>query len=286
MEAWLATASLAAGWKLGARIDGGEARDDMPETCDHSDDDMDESPHASDDDMGGDSSMEADAEVEAEETGRKRAAERAGYDAAVVKRGLRLLLTHERLFGVRLGAEKAVGRLSETDGVSRMEMESTLYRAAKKMYTLVGTTAREAYIETYTLATKGGAQAAEARTLFSPTESKLLVAACNLAGRGGFFLSTNTLRDMMVNILKADGREGDRCYREKDEATLSDSFIRKWIKNNNVKRYRNSGLDSKRAEKATETLRDKWFQLIVECAVLAHDARCPSPLRRLENARL
>ena len=51
MEAWLATASLAAGWKLGARIDGGEARDDMPETCNDSDDAMDESPHASDDDM-------------------------------------------------------------------------------------------------------------------------------------------------------------------------------------------------------------------------------------------
>ena len=68
----------------------------MPEAYDDSDDEMD-------------SSMEYDAEVVVEEEmGRKRSAERAGYDAADVKRGLRLLLAHERIFGTRLGAEMRV----------------------------------------------------------------------------------------------------------------------------------------------------------------------------------
>ena len=59
-----------------------------------------------------------------------------------------------------------------------MEMQSNLHRASKKMYELVGRDAREAYMEAYTFATKGGAQAPKAQTLFSSIENKLLETRC------------------------------------------------------------------------------------------------------------
>ena len=35
---------------------------------------------------------------------------------------------------------------------------------------------------------------------------------CNVAGRSGFFLTLNVLKDLMVRVMKTEGREGGRRW--------------------------------------------------------------------------
>jgi hypothetical protein len=81
-----------------------------------------------------------------------------------------------------------------------------LKKAAGRMMALPTYAEQKAYVASWTFDEKGGAAAAEVLTYFSATENKLLVGACNLAGRSGLFLSMATLRDAMIAILKSTGR--------------------------------------------------------------------------------
>ena len=60
--------------------------------------------------------------------------------------------------------------------------------------------------------------------------------------------------------------------------------MRKWLIRNKIFRYKNSGLDSKRAEKATEKLRNAWFDLIVtEIKRLEAEGALPSGIDAFEK---
>ena len=144
--------------------------------------------------------------------------------------------------------------------------------------------ARRGFANTWTYPNKGGATAAESLIFFSPTENKILAAACNVAGRSGFFLTLNVLKDLMVRVMKTEGREGGRRWSAENEQEISHAYMRKWLIRNQIFRYKNSGLDSKRAEKATEKLRDAWFDLIVtEIKRLEAEGALPSGMDAFEK---
>ena len=144
--------------------------------------------------------------------------------------------------------------------------------------------ARREFAKTWTYPNKGGAAAAESLIFFSATENKILAAACNVAGRSGFFLTLNVLKDLMVRVMKTEGREGGRRWSAENEQEISHAYMRKWLIRNQIFRYKNSGLDSKRAEKATEKLRDAWFDLIVmEIKRLEGEGSLPSGMDSFEK---
>jgi hypothetical protein len=145
-------------------------------------------------------------------------------------------------------------------------------------------TAKRAFADSWTYPKKGGATAAESLIFFSSTENKILATACDVAGRSGFFMTLNVLKDLMVRIMKSAGREGGRRWSAENEQEISHAYMRKWLKKNKIFRYKNSGLDSKRAEKATETLRDAWFDLIVtEIKRLEAEGSLPSGMDAFEK---
>lgn len=144
--------------------------------------------------------------------------------------------------------------------------------------------AKRAFADSWTYPKKGGATAAESLIFFSSTENKILATACDIAGRSGFFMTLNVLKDLMVRIMKSAGREGGRRWSAENEQEISPAYMRKWLKKNKIFRYKNSGLDSKRAEKATETLRDAWFDLIVtEIKRLEAEGSLPSGMDAFEK---
>ena len=88
--------------------------------------------------------------------------------------------------------------------------------------------AKRAFAESWVYPTKGGVAAAEANTFFSPTENKLLVGLCNLAGRSGFYVSKAILKVVMVAVMKADGRECGLRDREDAEQKITDDYMRQY----------------------------------------------------------
>ena len=68
--------------------------------------------------------------------------------------------------------------------------------------------ARRAFAAKFTLESKkkGGAGASQGQQYFTEDESELLVASCNFAVDGGFFLSTEVLRKTMLEMLNVKGR--------------------------------------------------------------------------------
>ena len=148
-----------------------------------------------------------------------------------------------------------------------LRMREVLKRAWKEGVLKHGThEAKQAYINAWTFPAKGGAHAAEvgSQTYFTPTETKLFLAACNMCGRQGFYIAAAMLQDLMCDVLKSKTARAPRGTEWKEVITID--YVRKWIVKNEVQRYKNSGLDTKRAEKATEALRDAWFDLIRRCA--------------------
>ena len=89
--------------------------------------------------------------------------------------------------------------------------------------------ARREFAKTWTYPNKGGAAAAESLIFFSATENKILAAACNVAGRSGFFLTLNVLKDLMVRVMKTEGREGGRRWSAENEQEISHAYMRKWL---------------------------------------------------------
>jgi hypothetical protein len=85
-----------------------------------------------------------------------------------------------------------------------------------------------------------------------------------MCGRQGFYIAAAMLQDLMCDVLKSKTARAPRGTEWKEVITID--YVRKWIVKNRVQRYKNSGLDTKRAEKATEALRDEWFGLIRRCA--------------------
>ena len=60
--------------------------------------------------------------------------------------------------------------------------------------------------------------------------------------------------------------------------SVSRSVVKRWMKAHNLRRYKTSSLDPKRAQKATAYLRDKWFALIANYVTkLYADAKIPWP---------
>ena len=152
-------------------------------------------------------------------------------------------------------------------GAKFLRMKEVLKRAWEKGVLKHGThEAKQAYINAWTFPAKGGAHAAEVggQTYFTPTETKLFLAACNMCGRQGFYIAAAMLQDLMCDVLKSKTARAPRGTEWKEVITID--YVRKWIVKNEVQRYKNSGLDTKRAEKATEALRDAWFGLIRRCA--------------------
>ena len=109
--------------------------------------------------------------------------------------------------------------------------------------------AKRAYADSWVYPTKGGAAAAEALTFFSATENRLLVGICNLATRSGFYVSKLHLKDLMVSILKAEGRECARRDHDDAEQKITDDYMRMWLSKNKVKRYKNQAVQEQ-AERA------------------------------------
>jgi len=169
-------------------------------------------------------------------------------------------------------------------GAKLLRMKGVLKRAWEEGVLKHGTyEAKLAYINAWTFPAKGGAHAAEVggQTYFTPTETKLFLAACNMCGRQGFYIAAAMLQDLMCDVLKSKTARAPRGTEWKEVITID--YVRKWIVKNRVQRYKNSGLDTKRAEKATEALRDEWFGLIRrELQRLADEAVLPKELAKFE----